>query len=63
MPYNSCNRSEKSVDHSTLSENNEWYSKENKLNQSFRSKSQPDLTRLHKIRTENPARNILGNTR
>lgn len=53
----------KPVDCAYSSQNNEYNSDGSPLNHSFRSKSQPDLTRLHKTKIENPARHTFGNTR
>lgn len=64
VPYNSENRNYgKSVNCSSLSPNNEWINNTNTSNQSLRSKSQPDLTRLHKTRIENLTSYTLGNTK
>lgn len=62
VPYSSDNKNAEPVNCSS-SQNNEWYSDQSKINQSFRSKSQPDLTRIHKAKTENPIRHTLGSTR
>ncbi len=60
VPYDI--RKDKIVD-TSASEKNEWYAKENSLNQSFRSKSQPDLTRVPRTKLETSLRHTLGNTR
>lgn len=64
VPYNNDYRNGKLVEGASASQSSDWSTEENgALNQSFRSKSQPDLTKFHKTRIENPSRYTLGNTR
>lgn len=64
VPYKKDYRNENRVEGASASQSSEWSAEESGvLNQSFRSKSQPDLTQIHKTRTENPSRHTLGNTR
>ncbi|XP_065204499.1 uncharacterized protein LOC135834506 isoform X2 [Planococcus citri] len=63
VPYSDHRNYENPNECSTINENSEWNAENNSLNHSYRSKSQPDLTRLHKTKIENPSRHTFGNTR